>query len=130
MVSSVALPHPLHDKSVALRLLPRSLRDLVTQIDRDGGLGWLRPARRQGHGPEPGDVTGMGLCIRPQPVCRKTQRLEHLVTRGAARTESDEFLSAETMALSDALDLIKKGEIKDSKTVVTLLYAAGFIAGR
>jgi len=52
------------------------------------------------------------------------------ITRGAARTESDEFLSAETMPLSHALDLIKKGEIKDSKTVVTLLYAAGFIAGR
>jgi ADP-ribose pyrophosphatase len=52
------------------------------------------------------------------------------ITRGAARTEADEFLTAEPMALAHALDLVQSGEIADAKTVVTLLYAAGFVAGR
>jgi ADP-ribose pyrophosphatase len=63
-----------------------------------------------------------------------TDELIHLflatgITRGPARTEADEFLTVEAMSLSRALDLIHKGEIRDAKTVVTLLYVAGFIAG-
>lgn len=64
-----------------------------------------------------------------------TDELIHLfmatgITRGAARTEADEFLTVEAIALSKALSMIQRGEIRDAKTVVTLLYAAGFIAGR
>jgi ADP-ribose pyrophosphatase len=51
------------------------------------------------------------------------------ITRGTARTEADEFLSVEPMALAHALELVQRGEIADAKTVVTLLYAAGFVAG-
>lgn len=48
------------------------------------------------------------------------------LTRGEAAREKDEFLEIETMALSRALELIRDGTIKDGKTIVGLLYAAGF----
>ena len=64
-----------------------------------------------------------------------TDELIHLfiatgVTRGQAATEADEFLTIETMSLSHALEMVRQGEIRDAKTVVTLLFAAGFVAGR
>ena len=52
------------------------------------------------------------------------------LTRGEVAREADEFIEVETMALSGALSLIERGEIVDGKTVVALLYAAGFRAGR
>ena len=52
------------------------------------------------------------------------------ITRGEHAREKDEFLEVETMPLSRALELVRDGEIVDSKTVVTLLYVAGFRAGR
>jgi ADP-ribose diphosphatase len=51
------------------------------------------------------------------------------LTRGESRPETDEFITVETMTLSHALGLIKKGEIKDAKTALSILYAAGFKAG-
>lgn len=50
--------------------------------------------------------------------------------RGDTAHESDEFLTLETVTLSSALQLIQKGEIKDGKTALAILYAAGFRAGR
>jgi ADP-ribose pyrophosphatase len=50
--------------------------------------------------------------------------------RGDTAHESDEFLTIETMTLSHTLQLIQKGEIKDGKTALAILYAAGFRAGR
>jgi ADP-ribose pyrophosphatase len=52
------------------------------------------------------------------------------LTRGDAATEADEFLEVETVALSRALHMIQNGEIRDAKTALTILYAAGFRAGR
>lgn len=52
------------------------------------------------------------------------------ITRGAARREADEFLTVESMPLSQALAMVQRGEIRNAKTVVTLLYSAGFVAGR
>ena len=53
------------------------------------------------------------------------------VTRGdAVDREADEFLEVETLPLSRALELVERGEIQDSKTIVALLFAAGFRAGR
>jgi ADP-ribose pyrophosphatase len=52
------------------------------------------------------------------------------LTHGQSHHETDEFISVETMTLSNALGLIEKGEIKDAKTALTILYAAGFKAGR
>jgi len=51
------------------------------------------------------------------------------LTRGESKREADEFLTLETMTLSRALELVRKGEIRDGKTAVLLLYAAGFRAG-
>jgi len=51
------------------------------------------------------------------------------ITRGQSSREADEFMTLETMTLSHALELVKKGEIRDGKTAVLLLYAAGFRAG-
>ena len=50
--------------------------------------------------------------------------------RGESQPETDEFITVETMTLSRALGLIEKGEIKDGKTALAILYAAGFKAGR
>jgi ADP-ribose pyrophosphatase len=52
------------------------------------------------------------------------------LTRGESRHETDEFITVETMTLSDAVGLIEKGEIKDAKTALSILYAAGFRVGR
>ena len=46
---------------------------------------------------------------------------------GAIRTDRDEFIEAERMRLSRALELIRRGEITDAKSIVTLLYAARFL---
>jgi ADP-ribose pyrophosphatase len=51
------------------------------------------------------------------------------ITRGESRREADEFLTVETLTLSHALELIQKGEIRDGKTTVLILFAAGFRAG-
>ena len=48
------------------------------------------------------------------------------LVRGEAGREADEFMTLETMTLSRALELIQKGEIRDGKTTVLILYAAGF----
>lgn len=49
---------------------------------------------------------------------------------GEASRESDEFVEVETMTLSRALELVQDGVIKDAKSALGLLYAAGFRAGR
>lgn len=51
------------------------------------------------------------------------------ITRGESRREADEFMTLETLTLSRALELIKAGEIRDGKTAVLILFAAGFRAG-
>lgn len=50
--------------------------------------------------------------------------------RGEAAREADEFMSVETVTLSRALQLIKDGVIKDAKTALGILFAAGFRASR
>jgi ADP-ribose pyrophosphatase len=50
--------------------------------------------------------------------------------RGETAHEADEFMTVETVTLSSALQLIQKGEIKDGKTALGILFAAGFRAGR
>jgi ADP-ribose pyrophosphatase len=49
--------------------------------------------------------------------------------RGETAHESDEFMKIETVTLSAALRMIQQGEIQDGKTVVGILFAAGFRAG-
>jgi ADP-ribose pyrophosphatase len=52
------------------------------------------------------------------------------LTRGESNREADEFMTLETMTLSQALGLIQKGEIRDAKTALLILYSAGYRAGR
>jgi ADP-ribose pyrophosphatase len=51
------------------------------------------------------------------------------LTRGDVAHEKDEFMTIETVTLSRALEMIRDGEIVDAKSVVGILYAAGFKAG-
>ena len=52
------------------------------------------------------------------------------LSRGEIAREADEFIEVEVMPLSQALELVDRGEIPDGKTALALLYAAGFRAGR
>lgn len=50
--------------------------------------------------------------------------------KGETAHEADEFMTLETMTLSRALEMIRAGEINDGKTIVGILFAAGFNAQR
>jgi ADP-ribose pyrophosphatase len=52
------------------------------------------------------------------------------LTTGETKHEVDEFLELEPMLLSKALEMIESGEIQDGKTVIALLFAAGFRLSR
>ena len=52
------------------------------------------------------------------------------LSQGKTSLEADEFVTVESVTLSHALRLIKEGEIKDAKTALAILFAAGFRAGR
>ena len=51
------------------------------------------------------------------------------LTQGETNKEKDEFAETVAMPLSRALTMIEQGEISDGKTIVGLLFAAGFRAG-
>jgi len=50
--------------------------------------------------------------------------------RGQTAHEADEFMTVETVTLSRALEMVRSGQIKDAKTALGILFAAGFRAGR
>ena len=52
------------------------------------------------------------------------------LTLGATAHEEDEFIEVVTVPLSEALRRIQGGEITDAKTMIGILFAAGFRAGR
>lgn len=52
------------------------------------------------------------------------------LTHGEAAREPDEFAETVVLPLSRALAMIERGEIRDAKTAVAILYSAGFVAGR
>ena len=52
------------------------------------------------------------------------------LVQGSTEHEADEFITVEAVTLSNALRLIQEGVIKDAKTALSLLYAAGFRLGR
>ncbi|MEO7454645.1 MAG: NUDIX hydrolase [Gemmatimonadaceae bacterium] len=51
------------------------------------------------------------------------------LTHGEPNREADEFVELVVMRLSEALERINTGEITDSKTVLGILFAAGFRSG-
>ena len=52
------------------------------------------------------------------------------LSTGETKHEVDEFLDLQPMPLSRALEMVERGEIQDAKTIIGLLFAAGFRAGR
>lgn len=50
------------------------------------------------------------------------------LTRGEPHAEKDEFFEIQTVTLSRALHMIQQGDIRDAKTALAILYAAGFSA--
>jgi len=52
------------------------------------------------------------------------------ITVGKPRHEADEFIEVRVESLSRVLNLIGSGEITDSKTIVALLFLAGFKMGQ
>ena len=51
------------------------------------------------------------------------------LTHGESAREEDEFVDIVVMRLSEALELVQRGEIPDGKTALGILYAAGFMTG-
>lgn len=51
------------------------------------------------------------------------------LTPGPAAREPDEFIEVVPRPLSEVLTAIRAGEVRDAKTVVALLYMAGFVLG-
>ncbi len=52
------------------------------------------------------------------------------LSTGETKHEVDEFLDLQPMPLSRALEMVERGEIRDAKTIIGLLFAAGFRTGR
>jgi ADP-ribose pyrophosphatase len=51
------------------------------------------------------------------------------LTHGQSAHEADEFVDIVVVRLSEALELIQRGDIPDGKTALGILYAAGFKTG-
>ncbi|MDQ6829204.1 MAG: NUDIX hydrolase [Gemmatimonadota bacterium] len=52
------------------------------------------------------------------------------LTRGKSKLERDEFVEVVAVTLTAALEMVKRGEISDAKTALSLLYVTGFYLGR
>lgn len=48
------------------------------------------------------------------------------LTRGESRPEADEFIEVVALSLAEVLRKVESGEISDAKTIIGILYAAGF----
>ncbi len=55
--------------------------------------------------------------------------LAYDLTRGETNRDVDEFITVEVVPLTAALEMIREGRIKDAKTALGILYAAGFRVG-
>lgn len=52
------------------------------------------------------------------------------LSMGESRREADEFIELVRLPLSDVLQMIGRGEIVDGKTLIAILFAAGYRLGR
>ena len=112
-----------------------------------GGPLWEIPAGTLGPGETPEACAHRELREETGVVAERVERLTsiyttpgftdeviHLfwaqgLTMGEAARERDEFIEVVPQPLSQVLALIRGGEIRDAKTVVAILYMAGFILG-
>lgn len=113
-----------------------------------GGYVWEIPAGRLDPGEDPAVCAARELQEETGCTAERVERLTtifttpgfcderiHLfmatgLTAGEHAREQEEFLEVETVPLSRALAMIERGEIMDAKSVIGLLYAAGFRLGR
>jgi len=49
---------------------------------------------------------------------------------GAAKLDDDEFVEVRRVRFSEAVEMVRSGEIVDCKSVATILYAAAFVVGK
>jgi ADP-ribose pyrophosphatase len=49
------------------------------------------------------------------------------LSRGRAELDDDEFVEVVRVRFSDAVDMVRRGEIVDCKSVATILYASAFV---
>jgi ADP-ribose pyrophosphatase len=52
--------------------------------------------------------------------------MAHELKKGTHRREADEFMEVHTRRWSEAMNMIRSGEIADGKTLVALMYIQGF----
>jgi ADP-ribose pyrophosphatase len=113
-----------------------------------GGLLWEIPAGRLEPGEDPivcahrelreetgCSATGMDRLTTMWTTPGFTNERIHLfmatgLERGEPRHEADEFIEVSTFPLSGVLRMIERGEISDAKTIIGVLFAAGFRASR
>jgi len=111
------------------------------------GLMWEIPAGTLAPGEEPETCAHRELREETGVVAERIERLTsiyttpgftdeviHLflaqgLTQGEVAHERDEFIEVVPKPLSEVLAGIREGEIRDGKTVVAILYMAGFILG-
>lgn len=109
-----------------------------------GGMLWEIPAGRLEPGEEPAACAERELleetgcrCTSLTPLTSLwttpgfTNEKIHLfmatgLTQGTASREPDEFMEVVPLRMSEVLRMIKAGEITDAKTMVSILYVAGF----
>ena len=114
-----------------------------------GGELWEIPAGRLAHpGEDPEACARRELQEEVGVVAGKVQRLTtvwttpgftdeaihlfmaHDLTPTAHSREADEFIDVVPKALSEVLEMVGRGEVCDAKTVVGILYMAGYILGQ
>ena len=112
------------------------------------GYMWEVPAGRLDEGEDPEACARRELAEETGCTAERVERLTTIYTtpgftdekihlfmatglvHGEHAREHDEFIEVETMPISRALELVERGEISDSKTIVALLFVAGFRMGR
>jgi ADP-ribose pyrophosphatase len=109
-----------------------------------GGDLWEIPAGRLEPGEDPLDCARRELLEETGCTCARLEPLTFLwttpgftnekihlfkasgLTSGTAAREADEFMEVVPLPMSRVLHMIRDGEITDAKTMVGVLYAAGF----
>lgn len=109
-----------------------------------GGDLWEIPAGRLEPGEAPLDCARRELLEETGCTCEHLEPLTFLwttpgftnerihlfrasgLTRGATAHEADEFMEVVPLPMSRVMEMIRGGEITDAKTLVAILFAAGF----
>lgn len=109
-----------------------------------GGTLWEIPAGRLEDGEAPSACAERELLEETGCRCETMEQLTSLwttpgftnekihifvatgLTQGESRREADEFMEVVPLPLSEVLRMIRDGEIQDAKTMIAIMYLAGF----